>query len=89
MPSVAAIVDVPVCCCMVWASLLGFFTIICMPKWVRTAISGLVSWMILTASSVVMCPFHGLAEGRSTQRMRRRVFVYGLSMPVKYSVSEV
>ena len=89
MPSVAATVGVPVCCCICWASRLGFFTIICMPKCVRTAISGVVSSMIFAASAVVMCPFHGLSDGRKTQRMRMRTSWYGLLMSVKYSLSEV
>ncbi len=89
IPSVAAVVGVPVFSCTSLASLLGFFIIIWMPKWVSTAISGLVSLIILMASSVVMCPFHGLPDGRSTQRMSRRVPVYALLSSVKYSVSDV
>ena len=89
MPSVAAVVGVPVFSCTSLASALGFFIIIWMPKWVSTAISGLVSSMIFVASSVVMCPFHGLPVGLSTQSMSRRVPVYGLLRFVKYSVSDV
>ena len=89
IPSVAAVVGVPVFSCTSLASLAGGFIIIWMPKWVSMAISGLVSLIIFVASSVVMCPFHGLPDGRSTQRMRMRVPVYGLLRSVKYSVSDV
>jgi len=80
IPSVAANVGVPVFSCVSLASLLGFLIIIWMPKCVRIAISGLVSSIILAASFVVMCPFHGLPVGLNTQRMRTRVPVYALSM---------
>jgi hypothetical protein len=89
IPSVAAVVGVPVFSRINLASLAGLFMIIRMPKWVSTAISGLVSSIIFMASSVVMCPFHGLFDGLSTQRMRMRVPVYGLLRFWKYSVSEV
>ncbi len=89
IPSVAAVVGVPVVSCTTLASLLGLFIIILMPKWVNTASSGLVSLIILVASSVVRCPFQGLPDGRSTQRMRMRVPAYALLRSWKYSVSEV
>ena len=73
IPSVAAVVGVPVFSCICRASLLGFFIIICMPKCVNMAISGLVSSIIRIASFVVMCPFHGLSAGLSTQSMSTRV----------------
>ena len=89
MPSVAAVVGVPVFSCTSLASLAGGFIIIWMPKWVIMAISGLVSLIIFVASSVVMCPFHGLPVGLSTHSMSRRVPWYGLLRFVKYSVSVV
>jgi len=89
IPSDAAVVGTLVFCCIVLASLAGPLNIICIPKCVRIAISGLASWMICMASSVVMCPFHGLPAGRMTQSRSRRTPSYCFPMPLKYSLSEV